>query len=48
MESLLFSRFLQACTCTRSDADVGLTEDELYGIYTSWCVLQDTDPAPAE
>lgn len=47
MESLLFSRFLEACTCTRSDADEGLTEDELYGIYTSWCVLQDTNPAPA-
>ena len=28
-------------------ADEGLTEDELYGIYTRGCVIQGTNPAPA-
>lgn len=43
-----YSRFLAACVCTDPDLDEGLAEDELYGVYISWCLLQGQRPEPSK
>lgn len=38
--------FVNDCIARNQDAD-GLTQEELYGLYLSWCSLRRTTPAPA-
>jgi hypothetical protein len=38
--------FVNDCITRNQDAD-GLTQEELYGLYLSWCSLRGTRPAPA-
>jgi hypothetical protein len=38
--------FVNECIARNQDAD-GLTQEELYGLYLSWCSLRGTTPAPA-
>ena len=38
--------FVNDCITRNQDAD-GLTQEELYGLYLSWCSLRGTAPAPA-
>ena len=41
-------RFLRDCITADYSADYGLTNDEMYGLYVSWCVLQLQTPQPSE
>ena len=41
-----FERFLREAVTTDRDSDTGLGEDELYGLYTSWCLLNQLPPEP--
>lgn len=34
-----FARFMSDCIAADVAGDRGLTEDEMYGVYISWCVL---------
>jgi hypothetical protein len=38
--------FVTDCIARNQDAD-GLTQEELYGLYLSWCSLRGSMPAPA-
>ena len=38
--------FVNDCIARNQDAD-GLTQEELYGLYLSWCSLRGSTPAPA-
>jgi hypothetical protein len=38
--------FVNDCIARNRDAD-GLTQEELYGLYLSWCSLRGSTPAPA-
>jgi hypothetical protein len=38
--------FVHDCIARNQDAD-GLTQEELYGLYLSWCSLQGSTPTPA-
>ena len=38
--------FVNDCIARNPDAD-GLTQEELYGLYLSWCALRESTPAPA-
>jgi hypothetical protein len=38
--------FVNDCIARNQDAD-GLTQEELYGLYLSWCSLRGCTPAPA-
>jgi hypothetical protein len=38
--------FVNDCIARNQDAD-GLTQEELYGLYVSWCSLRGSMPAPA-
>lgn len=40
-----YSLFL-ADTIAHAEPGNGLTDDELYGVYTSWCLLRRELPAP--
>lgn len=40
-----FSQFLADSIAT-AEPGQGLTDDELYGVYTSWCLLRRKLPAP--
>jgi hypothetical protein len=42
-----YARFLTACICADQDLDEGLADDELYGVYISWCILQRERPEPS-
>lgn len=37
--------FVHDCIARNQDAD-GLTQEELYGLYLSWCSLRGSTPAP--
>lgn len=39
-----FGQFLADCIEKNGDTSVGLTPDELYGVYTSWCLIQKLEP----
>lgn len=43
-----YTRFLTACVCADPDLEDGLADDELYGLYISWCILQCERPEPSE
>ena len=39
MTSAHFDRFLSEALATGRESDAGLGKDELYGLYTSWCLI---------
>ncbi len=39
--------FVNDCIARNQDAD-GLSQEELYGLYLSWCSLRGSRPAPAQ
>jgi hypothetical protein len=43
-----YTGFLTACVRTDPNLDEGLADDELYGVYISWCFLQRMVPEPAK
>jgi len=43
-----YARFVQDCIAADGADDHGLTEDQMYGLYLSWCMLQGQQPAPCE
>jgi hypothetical protein len=43
-----FDRFLAEALTTERETDGGLDKEELFGLYTSWCLLNDCQPEPAE
>jgi hypothetical protein len=43
-----YTQFLTTCVRADPDLDEGLAEDELYGVYISWCLLQRMLPEPSE
>ncbi len=43
-----YARFVQDCLATDPLDDHRLTEDQLYGVYLSWCALYAQSPGPCE
>lgn len=43
-----FDRFLSEALTTTRVTDNGLDKEELYGLYTSWCLINQRQPEPAE
>ncbi|SDK60569.1 hypothetical protein [Arthrobacter sp. ok362] len=43
-----FDRFLAEALTTDRETDGGLAKEELYGLYTSWCLINQSQPEPAE
>ena len=41
---LKYTRFLADSITVEPDDDAGLTEDEMYGLYVSWCLLNRLNP----
>jgi hypothetical protein len=39
-----YACFLTDCITATHETDSGLTEDEMYGVYVSWCVLNRRSP----
>ncbi|MDP9998389.1 hypothetical protein J2W15_001888 [Pseudarthrobacter sulfonivorans] len=48
METSDYARFIQDCIATDPVEDHGPTEDEMYGVYLSWCILHGQLPAPCK
>lgn len=42
-----FEVFIAQAIDEKRDTDAGLGADELYGLYTSWCLLNKEEPQPA-
>lgn len=40
-----YTRFLADCITAEPEEASGLTEDEMYGVYVSWCFLNRLNPA---
>lgn len=40
------SRFLSECITCNPENQPGLREDEIYGVYLSWCLLNAETPRP--
>lgn len=43
-----FERFLTHAVNDEPDSEAGLSLDELYGVYTSWCLLNEEQPQAPE
>lgn len=43
-----FDRFLAEALTTDRETDDGLDRGELYGLYTSWCLINQLQPESAE
>jgi hypothetical protein len=41
-----YRRFLAECIINDPAQQPGLREDEMYGVYLSWCFLNQEQPAP--
>ncbi|WP_104044060.1 hypothetical protein [Arthrobacter sp. ZGTC412] len=41
-----YPRFLSECIIRDPDKESGLHDDEMYGVYLSWCALNGKQPAP--
>jgi hypothetical protein len=41
-----YPRFLSECIIHDPDEQPGLRDDEMYGVYLSWCLLNQKQPAP--
>jgi hypothetical protein len=48
METPDYSRFIQNCLAADGGEDHGLTDDEMYGLFLSWCMLQRQSPTPCK
>lgn len=48
METPDYTRFVQECIAADAVNDHVLTEDQMYGVYLSWCALQAQTPGPCE
>lgn len=46
METSDYSRFIRDCIAADPLDDHKLTEDEMYGVYLSWCTLHRQPPKP--
>lgn len=44
MSATHFDRFLAESVTPRRDSETGLGRDELYGLYTSWCLMNHIEP----
>lgn len=42
-----FEAFFAQAIDEEKDRDTGLGPDELYGLYTSWCLLNNEEPQPS-
>jgi hypothetical protein len=40
-----FDRFLSEATAPDYDGGLSLRKDQLYGLYTSWCLVNNSTPA---
>jgi hypothetical protein len=43
-----YARFVQECIAADTPDDHMLTEDQLFGVYLSWCALFGQTPGPCE
>jgi hypothetical protein len=43
-----FDQFLAEALTTDRETDGGLAKEELYGLHTSWCLINQSQPEPAE
>ena len=43
-----YPRFLSECITRVPEKQAGLHEDEMYGVYLSWCLLNAEKPGPTE
>ena len=43
-----YCRFLSECIVSVPGKQPGLGEDEMYGLYLSWCLLNSVEPGSAE
>ncbi|MBT2595912.1 hypothetical protein [Arthrobacter sp. ISL-72] len=48
MTSTHFDRFLAEAVTRDRETDGGLSGDELYGLYTSWCLINSLTPEPPQ
>lgn len=48
MEIRDYNRFIKDCIAVDPADDHGLTEDEMYGVYLSWCALHRRTPKPCK
>ncbi|MEE2523140.1 hypothetical protein V1639_12420 [Pseudarthrobacter sp. J75] len=47
MSSPHFEAFLAEATREEPDVEAGLSRDELYGVYISWCLMNNEEARPA-
>lgn len=45
METPDYAAFAKDCIANDMTEDQGLTDDELYGLYLSWCILERQAPS---
>ncbi|MDQ0867847.1 hypothetical protein QFZ70_000320 [Arthrobacter sp. V1I9] len=48
METSEYTRFIKDCIAADTAKETGLTEDQLYGVYLSWCGLHRQPPTTCE
>lgn len=48
MSASSYSRFLSECITRGPEKQPGIREDEMYGVYLSWCLLKAEEPGSAE
>lgn len=48
METPDYARFVQDCIAADTLDDHRLSEDQLFGVYLSWCTLLGQTPGPCE
>lgn len=48
MQTPDYTRFIQDCIASDDAEDHGLTDDEMYGLFLSWCHLQGQPPTPCK
>lgn len=48
MSNSHFDVFLAQSIHEKRDNEAGLSRDELYGVYTSWCLLNNEEPQAPE
>ena len=44
MTATHFEQFVAEALTTERETDTQLSQDELYGLYTSWCLIHKTQP----
>lgn len=47
MSGSYYTRFLTECFVRNPERQLALSEDEIYGVYVSWCMLNGRQPGPA-